>query len=798
MNSPTRSLAFLVALLLPLHALSAVVAPADSGLLRVQDSIAGLGLEAEVEGFAAMGSVDLVVIPPAQNYLIFPLTLDRAGSTHFRVPGTSAEEAGTYHAFVGKNGQRLSPEASFEVLPDTVDTQASTLSVLDASVTADGRDAAAVQVTVTDRYGNPLPGRPVELRSASVGAIIEAEATGTDAQGIVRFAVKATRAGIVALRAVDLLSGMALAQEGTVTAIGGAVGGSPFAAQLLPTAAAADPTFDIADHFEVTLTDAVLAMQDITGITIRAVDANGNTAQDYIGTVRITSTDPQATLPGLSGVEGVGQATFTSRHLGTRFIPFSVSFRTTGKHTVTVEDTTDPAHVIRGEARVVVSSSTGPLVQHLTVTSPLQNGTVNGGSVTVEGATQPYTNIQVKGGTQAASGESDDSGRFAIVVSLDPTHSEYTLVVMDDGGGESTLHLVRDTDPPVVTSATLTPEQPQEGENILIVVQSEPALKSMEFKLGEERISLQEDANRPGTYQSLFTAPRAGEYQPAVEAKDQAGNAANLLVPLTVSAKKMSTVQNLRAEPKNGAVELQWDPVADDTVDYYRVYVGEKVGDYAYTLDTPDASKSAATVTGLSTGMPFVFAVTAVQGDREGDKSNPVTAHVLGIRLIVTPQDEALAIEWSLPVDITFQSFLVEYGVDAEQFSEKRTVPGGDIKKDEKRSLVLRDLLPGVTYAVRITPVDTTGEARDDLVATGQGTPGGDGVHYASPDQIPPFQEDPSLRPPNQTGSGLPHLAWWIAGSVTLFLFLLQWQSRRKLRKAHRFLRMMENRYHSV
>ncbi|MEK7218448.1 MAG: Ig-like domain-containing protein, partial [Patescibacteria group bacterium] len=194
MNTISRTLAFLVALVLPLQALSAVADSADYGSLRVDDSIAGLGLDAEVEGFSAMGSVDIVVIPPAKNFLIFPATLDRTGSVRIRVPGTSAEEAGTYHAFVGKNGKRLSPETSFEVLPDTVDPRASTLSVLNPSVLADGRDTAGVLVTVTDRYGNPLPGRPVELRSDDAGAVVTADAEGTDAEGAVRFTVAATRA----------------------------------------------------------------------------------------------------------------------------------------------------------------------------------------------------------------------------------------------------------------------------------------------------------------------------------------------------------------------------------------------------------------------------------------------------------------------------------------------------------------------------------------------------------------------------------------------------------------------------
>ena len=799
---------------MPMPSLGATVTayPAVSSvsILRVEDSIAGLGTEAKLEGFPLEGNVDLVVVPPLADYLVFPLTLDPQGAARTRIPGNSTREAGTYRAFVGSQGTRLTADVAFEILADSVDAAASTLTVSPQRIKADGRAAATCTVRLRDRNGNPLPGRPVELVSANAQAKVVPVEQETDAAGTMRFSITTTQAGTVSLRALDLLSDTLLAAEGTIVAEPVAVGGptplstsgNAYRAQLVEGAeAAALPTFGLPDRFAVTVEPQILKVDEMGNLTIRVLDTDGNTVEDYVGTVLISvPTDPSATLPGFSALDGTGEVRFEGKHRGMRMVPLSVSFRRTGRHALMAEDSANPQSIIRGETTVTVSNRSVDISQGLYIASPLQNATVGGATVMIEGTTQPYTNVSVSGGVHKAVGESDDAGRFAIPVLLDVDQSEYTLHITDDMDGDISLHLVRDADAPVVATTSFSPEEPQEGANTLLVIQSEPGLPSVIMQLGTEQFTLSEDTERPGTYQIVFFAPPSGNYQLAITAKDAAGNATTIRIPLTVASRPLPTVQNLRAMPKDGAVELSWDPVEEEPIEFYRVYAGEDADEYAYSWDTQDATRSVAEVTGLRSGVMYTFAVTAVSGNRESLKSEPVNARVLGLLLDVTPEPEALFVEWALPMDLSVQSFLLEYGTDADMLTEQRQIPGGDVMANERQGTTLRDLLPGVSYNVRLTPIDTTGDPLEELIVTGEGTPlAYDGTHYAAPGDVPPFDPTMPITPPTgQTPSGLPPAATW--GIVAAAALLVLWQVKRMGRKQaeRHFFRMMERRYHSV
>ncbi len=789
---------------MPLPAFSAVVTAAGishTGVLTVQDSIAGLGLEADLKGFPG-SQVDLVVVPPSQKFVVFPLALDSDGNAHMHVPGSSIHEAGTYSAFVGLQGKRLLEDVTFNVLPDSVDPASSTLAVSRNSIAADGRDAAGVTVTLQDQYGNALAKRPVKLIASSAQVRLDVETQETDADGVARFSVSASTPGTYSLRALDLLSNNLLTAEaslkaGSTKAVGGPV--SPYRAQLTDTAYPTPQTHDVIQGFEVRLGQQALKIDEMTDLTIRAVDAQGRTVEDYGGTVQVTApTDSTATLPGLSAVDGAGSVRFEGRNRGIRTIPLSVSFRRIGRHTLSVDDTTDPTHVLHGEVTVTVTQTGNPDVLNLRIDSPAQNSTVGGATVLLEGSTQPFTNIFVSGGVDKSAGESDEAGRFSIPVQLDENQGEYTFHITDDAGGDISLHLVRDADPPIIEDPSVAPDTPEEGASTLLVAHSEPGLASLGLQIGAERMQLQEDGTRPGTYQLLFTAPRAGSYQPVLTARDPAGNITNLSMTLTVLAKKLPTVQHLRATPQKAAVSLSWDPVTNEPVDHYKIYVAEgpDMGTYAYSLETDDASRTGAVVTGLKTGAPYAFAVTAVADERESDKSEPVLARTLGLLLTVDPQPEALAAEWSFPVATSVQSFLLEYGAH-EELTEQRTIPGGDIKANEKRSLMLRDLLPGVEYFIKLTPIATTGEPLEDLVATGNGTPLNSDGHFAAPDQLPPLSTIHPVAPTaTQPGSGIPPPALW--GIIAAAVLLILWQAKRMGRRQaeRKFFRTMEARYH--
>lgn len=781
-------------------------------MLRIDDSIAGIGMLVSASGFTGQQNADLVLIPPSGDYAVFPLTIDETGKGEIRVPGTSVETAGEYRAFLGSGGERLSSDTVFQVLPDSVDTEASSLSANRRTLRADSSDAVTVTVALQDRYGNPLSDRPVELRANPASVVIEEEQRDTDEMGEKIFTVTASREGSFTLRAIDLLSNTLLTQVLTMNAGATSTSPSPYAAQLIQQAEAALPTANVAfgkqTGFEVTVEPRRLNINDLGNLTIRAVDADGNTVEDYAGTADIScSTDPDAILPGFSDRPKHGSVEFISKNLGRKFLPLSVSFKRTGRHILHVEDTADSS--LSGEILVTVTpEGATDLTEPLTITSHTQNGTIRETIVTVEGVGQPYTTVEITGGVKKATGDTDDRGLFSIPVTLDPTYNEYTLHISDNVGDEYTLHLVRDADPPVITSATYAPEGAQEGTQVLLVVQGEPGLSDVKMRLSEQEYTLAEDDLKPGVYQLLFTAPAMGTYHPSILSRDTAGNRSELLTTFTVSPSKLPMVKRVKVKAQAAGVDLSWDLLTTETVDHYRVYVGETPEEFGNTLDTPDAAQAEATVTGLKGGVTYYFAVTAVQGERESDKSEIVSTRALGLSLTLTPQDAALLAEWSLPGELSIDSFRIEYGVSPDKLSEVRTMKGGDMTADEKRSLTLRDLLPGVTYYVKVTPVAATGDPLPELTAAAEGSPLQPGAfHAAPPDMLPEGSGaligfDDTLapaapEPPLLERNGLPSFVWWTAGVAGAAFVLFVAHSRSNRKNNERFLRAMEARYHS-
>lgn len=804
----------------------------SAGVLRIDDSIAGIGLQASLSGFSAQQSVDIVVVPPSGKYLVFPTTLDALGNAQVHVPGTSTEQAGAYTAFIGRNGERLSPDVAFQILPDTIEANTSTLVLGKESILTNGKDVAPVTVTLRDRYSNILPGRPVELFASDRTATISASTRETDAKGQITFSLTTQQAGVITVRALDLLSNTIVAATGEIHAgsyaanansLYGSVLTSPFNAQVameITTASGAvsvqdlatsplaattsgEHAFDVLQSFEITVDPQKINVNDLTSITVRAVDKKGQTVEDYVGTVDIYSpTDPSAILPlgGFGDAPGRGKIQFAAKNLGNKFLPFSVSFKRAGTHILRVEDATDPLRIITGEVLVTVLGSTGA-GHPLEILKPAQNGTINDTNVTLEGIGQPYTNIEVTGGSAKATGATDSEGKFSIKVTLDSAYNEYTLSIRDNVGNEATHHLVRDTDPPAIISATFSPEKPEEATSVLLVVQSEPGLPDMKFRLDEMELTVAEDPVKPGTYQLLFTAPKPGTHQGTLITRDTAGNRQEKILTLVSTAKALPRVDRVKVEARAGAAYLKWDPVRSEPVDFYRVYVGERPGDFAYSLDTPDASKAEATVTGLQAGLSYTFAITAVKSDRESEKSESVTTRPLGIVLKVTPQTEALLLAWSLPSPLSLDSFRVEYGTEPDALSEVRTVLGGDMATDEERSIVLSDLLPNVQYFIRITPYQTTKDPITDLIVRTEGTPLSDGTFHASPADPVPFDPEAGQTvtppPPSEWPTGIPEFAWWTLGGIAIVAVLALVRRRRGVRMTEHFLQSMEARYHS-
>jgi fibronectin type 3 domain-containing protein len=105
-----------------------------------------------------------------------------------------------------------------------------------------------------------------------------------------------------------------------------------------------------ATHFSVTGPTSVNAGQAFA-LTVTALDAFGNVATDYLGTIHFSSSDGLAKLP--------SDYTFTSVNQGTRM--FRVTLKTPGSQTITVTDTLTAS--ITGQAVVTVTTSPAAFCQ---------------------------------------------------------------------------------------------------------------------------------------------------------------------------------------------------------------------------------------------------------------------------------------------------------------------------------------------------------------------------------------------------------------------------------------------------
>lgn len=767
-----------------------------AGSVLVADSIAGLGATVHLADFPASSSLTLSVATP-EGRIDVPAQTDMKGEGSALLKASQTEAAGIYTISVKQGTQTLSSGTQFEVLPDTVDTAASEMRAVRKSIDTDGQDQATVVVTLRDKFGNPLPGRPVTLVSNRTSDGIETDGMETDENGEQRFYVSTRQSGVITLRALDLLSGGVLQSTVSVTAGGPAVGGNqyvsstragnPFAAQL--------EGFDVIDRFEITAPRTMVVGEEAPKISIRAVDTDGNTVQDYLGTVRFDApNDPDAVLPGL------GRYTFKDANLGQKEFPITLKFSAPGEQILRVEDEQDST--IYGEITITVSGGNGQQqeTQKIEITNYKDGDTVSTLNIKLEGTGPRLSNLIVTGALGETTGDTDASGNFEIPVVLDGDKPVATLRVRDESGRytSDSITLTIDRTGPEIKSVLLAPNDPVTNDKVLVTVESEPKLPKVTARLqGFPEVQLVEGETTPGTYQGFLTAPaEPGTYQPVITAEDAAGNSSETRAQFEARKPGLPKVKNLRGEPKINSVSLEWDSV-EGGVGEYRVYVGDSPTNFLYNLDT-GRDVNRATVAGLSAGKVYYFAVTALkEGEESQEKSDVLEARVLGLTLEVTPQDSSLVVKWpELATQLPLSSYILEYGVEDGNYSEKRLING------ELKTYTIRDLLNGVTYFIQLTPVTITGDRLSDLAAKGQGTPNGSGFSAGpgdpipfDPDNLPPISNT-TTKPDLLDDTGVPGFIWWLTTALALAAGGAGWYHRQSRRHSAAFLRAIQAKYH--
>ncbi|MBU0767082.1 fibronectin type III domain-containing protein [Patescibacteria group bacterium] len=818
MKTKIQMIAMIVSLLAPLPALSAAE-------IVVSDTVAGLGTEINVNGVGATPEAELIVYPPYGAELILPLN----DSEVITLAGSETEIAGVYEVEVVTRDETIA-QTTFTVLPDTIDVLNSSMQSTSQFIQPDGQDRARVIVILRDQFGNTLASRPIELISSRPSDTVSSLTNETDASGEQQFDITTFEPGTISLRTMDLLSGKLLETTLTLQA-GASMGGYPtqqyyptpsyaptsYAPVYAPTPYAQPPTpyssrmvgsvmgrtlygqlndFDVVDGFILEVRQELRVNEDAT-IRITAVDRNGQRVEDYTGMVLLSSTDPTAMLP----LEGSVQ--FMPQNLGEKVLTLGLRFRTPGEHILNVEDSTNPN--VNEQVMINVMGDPTSTKPNITITSHKNDSFIGSETITIEGKGPPFVNLIVTGGTKDVQDETDQDGNFAIEISLNPEQTDHTLRVRDESGRSDSgnMHLILDSIPPEIKTITFNPIDPEVDEIVKLEVETDKDVISVIMKLDKEEFELVADTTQSGAFTLSFTAEEEGTNQPIITSIDHAGNETEVRSNFVVKPKSLTQVLNVQAEPKTGSVSLTWDPVTEERVDTYRIYVGENPNDFLYTLDT-DRATAAATVAGLTPGKTYYFAVTALQGDRESaNKSEVIEVMALGFALSITEQDGTLFVEWGNPAQETpLASYLFEYGVDPDTFTEQRTISG------ELRAYSLRNLLNDITYYLRLTPVTTTGNVLHDLAAKGSGTPNSSVGGFIPtpanpvPDNVLPTEPSTPTPPPTNLHEGAPALSSeglplpvWIAMSIAGVFLLLNWHRRRTLKMTFDFMKQMESQY---
>jgi hypothetical protein len=684
--------------------------------LHAMDTVAGLGTEVSVTGCTGNALTLALAGPGGNASVVVPLV---NGSGNASVVGTHLRVAGMYRLTDGVS------ETHFEVLAGSPDLSRSSLTA-SPSIIAAGQHAR-VSVNVQDVYGNPLSGRPIVLLSTNVRDNFQPLSSETNEQGVMEWDLVAG-GGASTLSAYDVLANATFATRATINGTSGTMpsinAASPFAAATIATAQGGD--FGALDHFTIEVigqsANSVRANEDVT-LRITAADAAGNTVESYAGTVTLRSSDNAARLP------QNGIISFRPGELGRKTMYLSLTFGTPGVQTLIAEDSGDSR--IQGSAEITVNGAAGSQDGMIDIVSPPANARVSTTSIELLGHAPALVNLRVKGGLTEAIGSTDAEGVFRIPVELNPDQVDHTLFVVSENGTLESQphHLILDTKGPAITSVLFDPETGKAGSEAHVTVTSEPSLKDVHIDLDGTTIALTETAS--GSYTATFTAPAPKQYNATISATDEADNATTTFALWNVEAKGLPQVKNVRGQSRPNAALITWDAITEVPVTQYRLYVGSSPTNFEHTLDTgyPVAS---ALVNGLIPGRTYFVAVTALNadGDESAEKSVPIPVTSIGMAMTVTPQNEALLLTWQPPADTPLMQYILEYGVEAGQYTEKRTINGG------LSTFTLRDLLNGVTYEVKLTPVTITGERLDDLAAIGRGTPNGAGFHLGPSDPV--------------------------------------------------------------
>ena len=309
---------------------------------------------------ATSGNLGITITAPT---ITFPASLpgDTVGTAYSgSVAATGVVGASTYTIAGGSLGSDLSLNSSTGAItgtPKAADVGTLTLTVKVVDAYGDTATSGSLSIIINPAGAITFGAAPTA--TATAGVAYSSALTATGGAGALTYSITTG-----ALPTGLNLIGATGAITGTPTTVGPATFTAEAQDSFGDTPATQSYTITVnpgaATHFAVALTSSsTITAGSAVSFTVTALDAGGNTATGYSGTVAFASTDTAATLPTASALaSGVGS--------------FSATLKTAGNQTVTATDTGNAT--IAGTTGTITVNPGG--AASLTVTGPA-NATTN-------------------------------------------------------------------------------------------------------------------------------------------------------------------------------------------------------------------------------------------------------------------------------------------------------------------------------------------------------------------------------------------------------------------------------------
>lgn len=576
-----------VSLLINTFAFIGNAAAAQQIKVRAFDSVAGFETVLRADNASAFEQFNFLITKPDGQKLQIPAQANSLGQTELKLYDYHTKKAGIYfleaqNPYTGTLGD----SASFEIFPDEISLEKSTVESERSSLRADGYDSSVVKVVIQDQFGNGIGNRLVNLVSSRKSDKINKNPNTrfTNENGEIFFSVSSSESGISTYSAVDLSDGSILDQRVKIAYISSNpqplsnVGGDfPFYSSTLH---AQSPAVGPVNSFIIKNIPPQVEPNKSYSFRVEATDANGNKVNNYGGTVRFTVTDPNASIP--------PDYSFKDSDLGAHDFSLALRFVTPGTHKVGVVDTQNPQ--IKGEFSVVVAgASQNNLSQsgnnQTTNTNQSNSSSSNNQSVSgnnnqsataistgVNQRTSPTINSPVAGtyrkkdvvlsGTAGAGDQliifdndtsvgqvsADGSGRFSFELKNLSQGDHKLRVGLTDGTGRvlafsSSVDIKIDTNAPGIDEVKVFPRDTvTKGTSVLIKVYSDRDVAEAAIIMNNKIYELTKVLSEPGAYSVSLPAPATlGNYPVDVIIIDKLGNEANSTAAITLKVVQDST-----------------------------------------------------------------------------------------------------------------------------------------------------------------------------------------------------------------------------------------------------------------